>query len=592
MKKIYFFLATLIIAGFSACEDNIGLDVAPPQSYPQESPQDINGFTIAIGDGINSALVLTGEEIDIQVVKATATPALKEGATVVFRTEISNTESFANVVELPVKSANNAATTLSSDLSEAVKKLFNSKAPVAHDIYLRNYFYILEGTSASMMPTPAVFGPRSVTPYSNVKIEPAYYLIGDVNGWNFANLNDYKFSRSDKDVYDDPIFTITTLMPAGYFKIVPQSSKDADSWDGVLGNPVDGNTDLEGVLGAEHGGAMRIMEGQMVKITINMMESTYQIQLLGNIEPAYYLIGDVNGWNFGNIGDYKFSHSDQSLFEDPTFSIRVQMPAGNFKIVPQSAKDASNWDGVFGNPIDQNPALSGVLGLGNGFSGAMRIDEAQWVRITINMREFTYRIELLGDTSPTMFMIGEEFGGWNWASDRVVEMTPVNGFAGHFWAVRYISAGTQGFKWSPVRDWGSDFYSLGEDIGYTVSGGNAHVAESGMYMVYVDLINGKISVEPAKVYGMGDCFGGWNTATYPFAVENRTMTYTTTGNGELRIYAASDISPVGNDWWRMEFVILDGKIAYRGAGGDQSRVPVNAGKKVTLDFNAGIGTIE
>ena len=192
---------------------------------------------------------------------------------------------------------------------------------------------------------------------------------------------------------------------------------------------------------------------------------------------------------------------------------------------------------------------------------------------------------------PAMYMIGEEFGGWDWSSDGIVTMTPVNGFEGHFWAVRYITEGKP-FKWCPVRDWNGDFYSLGEDIGFTTSGGNALVAESGMYMVYVDTENGKISVEPARVYGIGDCFGSWDSANYPFEVQGQTMTRTTVGNGELRIYAASDISPVGGDWWRMEFVIIDGKIAYRGTGGDQTRVAVEAGKTVVLDFNAGIGSFE
>ena len=596
MKKIYFFLVMLLVAGFSACTEDIGLDVAPPQSYPQEAPQVIEGFTIAVGDGFNSALVLTGEEQEFQVVKATATPELPEGATVVFRTEISDAENFEQVVELPVKSDNNAATVRSSDLSEAVITLFNTKAPVAHSIYLRTYFYILDGASASMIPTPALFGPYSITPYSNVKIESAYYLIGNVNGWGFANLADYKFSHSDLSVYDDPVFTITALMPENnYFKIVPQSIKDSydnegnERWDDLLGNPIDGNTDMEGTL-IVGGDAMLTKEAQLVKITINMMESTYQIQLLGNIESAYYLIGDVNGWSFDNLADHQFSHSGQ--LGDPVFYITAQMPAGNFKIAPQSAKDASDWGRVLGNPKDQNTSLEGVLGVeGDGYGGAMRIEEAQWVKITINMREYTYKIELWGDIPASLYMIGSEFGGWDWSSDGVVAMTPVHGHDGHFWAVRYISAG-EGFKWCTQRAWSGDFYSLGENIGYTTSDGNAFVAESGLYMIYADMVGGKISVEPAKVYGMGDCFGGWNTATYPFAVEARTMTCSTTGSGELRMYATSGISPVGNDWWRMEFVILDGKIAYRGGGDDQERVNVSAGKKVTLDFNAGIGTIE
>jgi hypothetical protein len=190
-----------------------------------------------------------------------------------------------------------------------------------------------------------------------------------------------------------------------------------------------------------------------------------------------------------------------------------------------------------------------------------------------------------------MFMIGKDFGDWVWSSDGVAVMTPVHGFEGHFWCVRYITAGN-GFKWCAKREWGSDFFSLGEDIGFTTSGGDAFVASDGMYMVYMDMVNGKISVEPAKVYGMGDCFGGWNTATYPFAVEGKTMVATTANAGELRIYAASNIAPVGGDWWKMEFVIMDGVIVYRGAGNDQDRVPVTAGKTVVLDFNSGTGEIK
>ena len=68
------------------------------------------------------------------------------------------------------------------------------------------------------------------------------------------------------------------------------------------------------------------------------------------------------------------------------------------------------------------------------------------------------------------------------------------------------------------------------------------------------------------------------------------MTITTTAAGDLRIYAGS--SAATTDWWTREFNIFNGKIEYRGAGGDQAAVPVAAGKKVTLDFNAGTGTIE
>jgi hypothetical protein len=48
----------------------------------------------------------------------------------------------------------------------------------------------------------------------------------------------------------------------------------------------------------------------------------------------------------------------------------------------------------------------------------------------------------------------------------------------------------------------------------------------------------------------------------------------------------------GADWWRTEYIVLDGKIVYRGNGNDQERVAVTAGQTVTLDFNAGTGSIK
>ncbi|HBK30600.1 MAG TPA: hypothetical protein DDZ96_01910 [Porphyromonadaceae bacterium] len=191
-----------------------------------------------------------------------------------------------------------------------------------------------------------------------------------------------------------------------------------------------------------------------------------------------------------------------------------------------------------------------------------------------------------------VYMIGQEFGSWDWGSANVVEMIPVNGNDGKFWAVRYFADANNGFKWNTTKAWGGDFFSLGKDVGFTTKDGNAFVASAGFYIVVVDYTTSTITLEPAQVYGMGDCFGGWNTAQYPFTPQGNVMKITTTNDGELRMYANAAAASVGGDWWRMEFIILGGKIAYRGNGGDQTRVEVKAGKVVTLDFNNGTGTIE
>ena len=114
-----------------------------------------------------------------------------------------------------------------------------------------------------------------------------------------------------------------------------------------------------------------------------------------------------------------------------------------------------------------------------------------------------------------------------------------------------------------------------------------------MYMIYVDLTNDFIVVEPAKVYGMGDVYGGWDKGVEAnlFALEGQTLTSTTPNAGNVRMYAAA---PAGSDadWWQMEFNVFDGKIVYRADGGDQAAVAVTAGQKVTLNFNAETGSIQ
>jgi hypothetical protein len=206
------------------------------------------------------------------------------------------------------------------------------------------------------------------------------------------------------------------------------------------------------------------------------------------------------------------------------------------------------------------------------------------VTITITPLEFTY--------PAAVYMTGADFGNW-FGSDGtdpgIVEMTPVHSHDGQFWCVRYFTAGN-GFKWNTKKGWGGDFSSLGTDFGYTIDGGNAVVATSGFYSVYIDYTTNTITMEEATVYGIDNCFGGWNPGQYPFTVEGMVMKITTTAAGDLRMYAASSATS-GVDPWQMEFIILDGKIEYRGTGGDQTRVPVEAGKTVTLDFNAGTGTI-
>ena len=208
---------------------------------------------------------------------------------------------------------------------------------------------------------------------------------------------------------------------------------------------------------------------------------------------------------------------------------------------------------------------------------------------------FSYKVELTKESTlpEACFLIGDAINGWDLPGNDDVAMIPAHSEPGAFWAIRYISDPTKGFKFSQVTDaWGKDFTGLGKDTGYTVDGGNCFVAEAGLYMIEVDYKNSIVTVSKAQVFGMGDAFGGWNENSYPFTYEAGKATITTTAAANLRMYAKSTLAGTEGNWWHREFNIFDGKIVYRGGEGDQAAVAVTAGQKVTLDFNAGTGSIK
>jgi len=313
-------------------------------------------------------------------------------------------------------------------------------------------------------------------------------------------------------------------------------------------------------------------------------------------ETNINLIPLVLSWSGSDFGKDVLVEYALEMATDASFNNSFVVTVGNNTYSKAlSGADLSRWVIANFNGLDANDLpvkvdllmrIYATVALEN---PTVTIPPAKVYSNTLSVSVLPYNVP---DSYPAeMYMIGQDFGGWDWSSDGVAVMTPVHGFEGHFWCIRYITA-DNGFKWCAKREWNGDFFSLGEDLGFYTNDGNAFVEQDGMYMIYMDMVNGKISVEPAKVYGMGDCFGGWNTATYPFSVEGKTMVATTAHAGELRIYAASDISPVGGDWWKMEFVPMDGVIVYRGAGDDQDRIPVTAGATITLDFNSESATVE
>ena len=175
------------------------------------------------------------------------------------------------------------------------------KRPTERDIDATLDAWVSNGSTAVKMATSATFQVKAI-PEAPV-IEEGYYLVGDmfttedVNGWTKEAAKAFK--HSDKDVYEDPIFTISfeTKKPDQYWKIIPKKNIDADDlWAaGVVGPKVDGDDSMTGLLTNGDAKAGKIAKAGKYKLTINMMDYSYTLEEV-NYDPFIYFIGATDGW--------------------------------------------------------------------------------------------------------------------------------------------------------------------------------------------------------------------------------------------------------------------------------------------------------
>ena len=311
-----------------------------------------------------------------------------------------------------------------------------------------------------------------------------------------------------------------------------------------------------------------------------------------DISQNYYLVGDFCGWDEASM--LKFSHSDVNIYDDPVFTIKFTTTEANqyWKIIPQKNIDNGEFwanPGVVGVAVDGDASMSGFLVTENAQAG--KIEEPGKYIMTIDMMAGTYSIT---KQPLELYMTGSNYGwGATW-----LPMTPCYGSDVDYWTIIYLHEGEQ-FKFAPQADWGGDFGSQAKvnDVAganITVDRTNLVAGKAGWYLLYIH--NGSertFTVLQPNVYLIGDTAGEWNVA------DSHKFTIPTTEDGVFESPAfANDaelrmcVSIEGFDWWKTEFIILGGDIAYRGRGGDQERVAVKAGQKAYLNFAKGTGEIK
>ena len=390
IKKILLGM-TLLMSMVSCTEDYT--DWANPQSNPEEEAVAFGNGSVAPVDVINLADV-TGDKVKVASIvaptstKDTYTPSFK----INFDGQTFDIDADGNMAK--------------ADLVNYITGKWG-KRPTERDIDATLDAWQSNGSTAAKMATSETFQVKAI-PEAPV-IEEGYYLVGDmfttddVDGWTKEVAK--AFNHSDKDVYEDPVFTVSfeTTKADQYWKIIPKKNIDADDlWaPGVVGPKVDGDDSMTGALTNGDAKAGKIAKAGKYKLTINMMDYSYTIEEV-NYDPFIYFIGSTDGWKSSDqklalVDDAKGVYTGYVYLADPN--------AAGFEFKFQRAP--GNWDTAIGAGTFVSFA-GAAIGVDNGNIGVNAGEGVYYM--DVNLSEGT----ITATKVETMGIIG---GFNNWAGD-------------------------------------------------------------------------------------------------------------------------------------------------------------------------------
>lgn len=328
IKKILLGM-TLLMSMVSCTEDFT--DWAHPQTNPEEK-------AVAFGDGSVTPVdyVIKLADVKTETVKVASIKAPTSSNAAYTPTYKINFDGQS----FDIDADGNMAT---ADLANYIVEKYG-KRPTERDIDATLDAWVSNGATAVKMATYATFQVKAI-PEAPV-IENGYYLVGDmfnaegVDGWNTVS-DKQAFKHSDKDVYEDPIFTISfeTTKADQYWKIIPKKNADAGIiWAaGVVGPKVDGDDSMTGALTNGDAKAGKIAKAGKYKLTINMMDYTYTIEEV-NYDPFIYFIGATDGWKSSDqklalVDDAKGVYTGYVYLADPNgsgFQFKFQRKPGDW----------------------------------------------------------------------------------------------------------------------------------------------------------------------------------------------------------------------------------------------------------------------
>lgn len=290
------------------------------------------------------------------------------------------------------------------------------------------------------------------------------------------------------------------------------------------------------------------------------------------IAEEYYILV----WDKSTIGPTvtRFNHTGD-VYENPIFTIVTKVVAGAEWLVGTKK---------YASPIEQETVEPGTGRLGNATEGSdategtlvpegnrMKFKAAGWTKIELNMADYTYKVTVLGNVSPFLYVPGNH-QGWSPATAPFVHSTDFMNYSG------FVSLDGE-FKFTSEKSWDGVNYGAGAKDGtLSTDGGAGNLkAEKGFYLLKANISSLTWSAVLIQTFGLigSATDGGWDTST-PMTFDAAKSEYSITAalkDGELKFRA--------NDAWDVN---LGGDPEHLTFGG--ANIAVKAGTyKITLSLS-------
>ena len=428
LKKLVYCGVLLVLA--ASCSEDFDNWASPQSNAPEESQQIT--FVATAADDIDLA---TAEEV---IPFFTYSLNMPEGY--LYDSLAVNVVDEATGTVYPLLCSDEGTVT-KEDLTAIVEDI-HGKRPTARSVtFAATAYAFTSATKATVVRSATDTLTINVTPEAPI-ISSVYYIIGTPQGWNNSadGAKAMALSHSDKDVYDDPVFTVTFAAPVGedgnrvdnWFSLLAGNDLDAfvgGDWNVLIGNTVkNGDDALSGKLQprSTFGGDNNFMTpasdgARFYTFSVNMLDQTYTITPL-SFGDYLYEIGNESGWStshplFGANNDGKY----QGYY----------YLSGEFKFKPNEG----NWDGDY--------ECIGEWQLGQG-SDNCPDPGAGFYQIDVDLAAGTYSL-----TQVNSITVVGNFNGWNQA-DQSTHMT--YDVAGGYWEAT-LNLDSDGFKFAMNDDW-------------------------------------------------------------------------------------------------------------------------------------------